>query len=219
MHEFQCLCAYGFAVVTCNFRGTRGYPQNFVAQVNGHYMEKDPDDIIDMVRFALEKGWIDKKRIGVTGGSYGGWLTSWLIGHESDMFSAAVADRSVVNLDSMYGTTDDYRTFEKTILESLPWENPSIYAKKSAISYTTNMKTPLMIVHSEEDYRCPVSEAEQLFAFLKRQEKEVVFVRFPSENHGLSRNGMPRHRVERLGFILWWFTSHIETGRPYRIPS
>ena len=150
MHEFQCLCAYGFAVLTCNFRGTRGYDQGFALQVTGHYMERDPEDIINMARFAIEKGWVDKKRVGVIGGSYGGWLTHWLIGHESDMFAAAVADRSVVNLYDFYGTSDDYRTFEQTILGCFPWEKPSLYAEKSAISYTTSMKTPLMIIYTRK---------------------------------------------------------------------
>ena len=219
MHEFQCLCSQGFAVLTCNFRGTRGYDQDFVSAINGHYMEKDHEDIIDMVNFAIEKGWIDPHQLGVAGGSYGGWLTSWLVSHEPYKFVAAVADRSVVNLNSFYGTSDDYKTFEHTILGCLPWENPSIYFEKSVLTHTQNIITPLLIIHSEEDYICPISEAEQLFAYLKRQGKEVLFVRFPHEGHGLSRYGIPHHRVERLGFYLWWFTSHIVTGFSYQRPA
>ena len=98
-HEFQCLCAQGFAVLTGNFRGTKGYGEEFMRVLTGHYMEKDYTDIIEMSNYAIDQGWIDPARLGVTGGSYGGYLTNWIIGH-SNLFSAAVTDRSVVNLYS-----------------------------------------------------------------------------------------------------------------------
>jgi len=218
MHEFQCLCAQGFSVITCNFRGTRGYGAEFMRVLTGHYMEKDQSDIVDMVKFATKKGWIDERRIGVTGGSYGGYLTNWLIGHTS-LFAAAVTDRSVTNLYSFYGTSDDYRRIEEDVQESFPWDKPESYLAKSPISHVKNMNTPLLLIHSEEDYRCRIEQAEQLFAFLKRLGKEVAFVSFPGESHSLSRNGKPHHRIERLKFNMWWFTSHIDVGSKVKRPD
>ena len=211
MLEFQCLAALGYAVATCNFRGTSGYGEAFMKVLTGHYMEKDYSDIIDMVDYLVEKGWVDDKRIGVTGGSYGGYLTNWAISH-SKLFAAAVTDRSVVNLFSFYGTSDDYRLIEEDVQESFPWDRPEHYLAKSPISYTKEITTPLLIMHSEQDFRCRLEQVEQLYAFLKRQGKEVVLAIFPEESHGLSRGGAPHHRVERLELMLWWFMSHIQTG-------
>jgi dipeptidyl aminopeptidase/acylaminoacyl peptidase len=211
MFEFQCLAAQGYSVVACNFRGTAGYGEDFMKVLTGHYMEKDFSDIIDMVEHLVKSGWIDERRIGVTGGSYGGYLTNWAVSH-SKLFAAAVTDRSVVNLFSFYGTSDDYRLIEEDVQESFPWVRPEHYLAKSPISYTKDITTPLLIMHSEEDFRCRLEQAEQLYAFLKRQGKEVVFAVFPGESHGLSRGGKPHHRVERLQLMLWWFTSHIKTG-------
>jgi dipeptidyl aminopeptidase/acylaminoacyl peptidase len=212
MHEFQCLTAQGYAVLTCNFRGTSGYGAEFMRVLTGHYMEKDYSDIIDMVKYAIREEWIDKEKLGVTGGSYGGYLTNWAVGH-SNLFAAAVTDRSVVNLYSFYGTSDDYRLIEEDVQMSFPWDRPEHYLAKSAISYTKKVTTPLLIMHAEQDFRCRLEQAEQLYAFLKRQKKEVEFVIFPEESHGLSRGGKPHHRVERLQFMLWWFTTHIKTGK------
>lgn len=212
MHEFQCLAALGFAVLTCNFRGTQGYGEDFMRVLSGHYMEKDYSDIIEMIKHAIEKGWIDAKRVGVTGGSYGGYLTNWAISHDGELFAAAVTDRSVVNLYSFYGTTDGYRLIEEDVQMSFPWDKPAHYLDKSPISHTKNVRTPLLIIHSEQDYRCPIEQAYQLYSFLKRQGKEVVLVEFPGESHGLSWGGKPHHRIERLKFDLWWFSAHIDSG-------
>jgi len=211
MFEFQCLAAFGYSVAACNFRGTAGYGEDFMKVLTGHYMEKDYSDIIDMVEHLVKSDWIDERKIGVTGGSYGGYLTNWAVSH-SKLFAAAVTDRSVVNLYSFYGTSDDYRLIEEDVQESFPWDRPEHYLSKSPISYTKDITTPLLIMHSEEDFRCRLEQAEQLFAFMKRQGKEVVFAVFPGESHGLSRGGKPHHRVERVQLMLWWFTSHIKTG-------
>ena len=212
MHEFHSQGAQGFAVLTCNFRGTQGYGEEYMRVLTAHYMEKDYSDIIDMVEHALKEKWIDPGRVGVTGGSYGGYLTNWAISHDGSLFKAAVTDRSVVNLYSFYGTSDDYRLIEEDVQVSFPWDRPEHFLSKSPIAHTKNVSTPLLIIHSEQDYRCPLEQAEQLYAFLKRQGKEVVLVVFPGENHGLSRGGKPHHRIERLLFNLWWFTSHIDAG-------
>jgi dipeptidyl aminopeptidase/acylaminoacyl peptidase len=217
MHEFQCLCAQGFALATCNFRGTQGYGEKYSGDLTGHYLEKDYTDIVDLADDVVRRGWADKSKIGVYGGSYGGLLTNWIVTHEKK-FAAAVTDRCLVNLYTFYGTSDDYRRIEYDYYGFYPWEDIDGYYEKSPIKYVANIVTPLMIIHSEEDYICPISEAEQLFAFMKRMNKEVLFVRFPGENHSLSRSGRPRHRTERLNLYLWWFTSHIETGRKVSKP-
>ena len=129
-----------------------------------------------------------------------------------------MTDRSVVNLYSFYGTSDDYRLIEEDVQESFPWDRPEHYISKSPIGYVKDINSPLLIIHSEEDYRCPLEQAEQLYAFLKRLGKNVVLVVFPGESHGLSRGGKPHHRIERLLFGLWWFTSHIETGSKVKPP-
>jgi dipeptidyl aminopeptidase/acylaminoacyl peptidase len=218
MHELQCQAAQGFAIITCNFRGTQGYGEDFMRVLTGNYMVNDYSDIIDMVKYALSQGWIDPKRVGVTGGSYGGYLTNWAISHDGELFAAAVTDRSVVNLYSFYGTSDDYRLIEEDVQVSFPWDRPEHYIAKSPIGHTKNINTPLLIIHSEQDYRCPLEQAEQLYSFLIRQGKEVVLVVFPDESHGLSRGGKPHHRIERLQFNLWWFTSHIDSGTKVASP-
>ena len=212
MHEFQCLCAAGFAVLTCNFRGTPGYGEEMMKALNGHFMEENYTDIIDMVDYAIQQGWIDEKRIGITGNSLGGWLTVWAIEH-SERFAAAVACGSVVNLHSYYGTTDDQRSLETDIfLGHLPWEAPDRYLNISPIKYIDKIKTPLLLIHSEQDHRVSIEQAEQLFSALKRLGKDVVLVQFPEESHSIAMTGKPFHKVERLGFLLWWFTSYINSG-------
>ncbi len=217
MHEYQCLCAQGLALVTCNFRGTQGYGEQYSAGLTGHYLEKDYTDNMDLADYVIQQGWADKSRLGIYGGSYGGLLTNWIITHETK-FVAAVTDRCLANLYTFYGTSDDYRRIENDFFDFFPWEDIGKYYDKSPIKYATNIVTPLMIIHSEEDYICPISEAEQLFAFMRRMNKEVVFARFPGENHALSRSGKPKHRIERLELYLWWFTSHIETGKKISKP-
>jgi len=207
--ETQSLCSLGFSVLTCNFRGTKGYGSASMSTLTGHYMEQDYTDIVDMVDHAAKMGWVNPSKICVTGGSYGGYLTNWLISHEK-IFRAAVTDRSVVNLYSFYGTSDDYRLIEEDVIQALPWERPEKYFEKSPITYVKNIDTPLLIIHSEEDYRCRIEQAEQLFAFLRRMGKPVAFARFSGESHSLSRTGKPENKLMRLKLILWWFTSHID---------
>jgi hypothetical protein len=153
---------------------------------------------------AIARGGIDQHRIGVLGGSYGGILTNWLLGH-SDRFKAAITMRSCSNFVSMWGTDDisfnsNVHTFGTHI-----FEDPEQYWRLSPISYVNQIDTPLLIIHSEEDYRCPIEQAEQLFTTLKVLGRTVEFVRFPNESHGLSRTGNPKHRLERLEKITEWF--------------
>jgi dipeptidyl aminopeptidase/acylaminoacyl peptidase len=212
LDEFQIESAAGFAVVYCNPRGSSGRDDAFARAIVGAPGEPDTADIMAAVDVALERfDWIDRKRVGVLGGSYGGYLTSWIVGH-TDRFAAACSERALNNRYSKEGTSDIWSGF--TYLRKRQWQDPALFARFSPVTYVCDMHTPLLILHSEEDIRCPIEQAEQLFVALKQMRREVVFVRFPGENHELSRSGKPSHRVQRFEHILDWFKSHLQLGEP-----
>ena len=208
-HEMQLLTAAGYVVLYTNPRGSCGYGREFSLAVRGAWGVKDSLDILAGVDSLAQKGYIDEQRIGVTGGSYGGFMTNWLIGH-TDRFKVAVTDRSVVNIASDFGSCDFGWTFADDELDTTPWEDLDRYMRMSPITYVKNIHTPLLIIHSEQDLRCNIEQAEQLFASLKYLGREVLFVRFEGQSHGLSRGGHPKLRLERLRHILDWFEKHLE---------
>jgi dipeptidyl aminopeptidase/acylaminoacyl peptidase len=208
-HEMQLLTAAGYVVLYTNPRGSCGYGREFSLAVRGAWGEKDSLDIMAGVDALLQKGYIDEQHMGVTGGSYGGYMTNWLIGH-TDRFKAAVTDRSVTNLASDFGSCDVGWTFADDELDTTPWEDLDRYMRMSPITYVKNIHTPLLIIHSEQDLRCNIEQAEQLFASLKYLGREVLFVRFEGQSHGLSRGGHPKLRVERLRHILGWFEKYLK---------
>ncbi|MBX6350510.1 MAG: S9 family peptidase [Clostridia bacterium] len=202
--EFQLLAAQGFGVVYTNPRGSQGYGERFCAGIRLDWGTNDYADVMAGVDAALERfEWIDPERLGVLGGSYGGYLTSWIIGH-TDRFKAACVMRAVTNCASFFGTSDGGYQWD-LVWGGTPWEHPENYARQSPIAYAGRMRTPTLILHSEEDYRCLIEQGEQLFAALKKQGVEARFVRYPGENHELSRSGKPWHRVHRLRQIVGWF--------------
>jgi dipeptidyl aminopeptidase/acylaminoacyl peptidase len=208
MHEFQLLAAQGYAVLYSNPRGSTGYGEGFAGRLIGRWGEADQPDVMAMIDAAVERGGIDTQRIGVLGGSYGGILTNWLVGH-SDRFKAAVTMRSCSNFVSMLGTDDIAYNTNLYSFGVETWDDPELYWRLSPISYVENVTTPLLIIQNELDFRCPMEQAEQLFVALKRLGRTVEFVRFPNESHGLSRSGAPKHRVERLRHILEWFARYL----------
>jgi len=208
-HEMQLLVAEGYVVLYTNPRGSCGYGFDFSLAVNGQWGEKDSIDIMNGVDELLKRGYIDEQRMGVTGGSYGGFMTNWLIGH-NDRFKVAVTDRCVTNLASMFGSGDVGWDIGYDNLDTTPWENLGKYMHMSPISYVQNMNTPLLIIHSEQDLRCPIEQAEQLYASLKWMGREVEFVRFEGQSHGLSRGGHPKLRLERLRHIKGWFEKYLK---------
>ncbi len=208
-HEMQMLVAAGYVVFYTNPRGSCGYGRDFALAVRGAWGEKDSLDIMSGVDALLQKGYIDEQRMGVTGGSYGGFMTNWLVSH-SDRFKAAVTQRSVVNLASAFGSCDFGWTFADDELETTPWDDLERYMRLSPITYVKNIHTPLLILHSEQDLRCNIEQAEQLFAALKYLGREVQFVRFEGQSHGLSRGGHPKLRLERLRLILDWFEKYLK---------
>jgi dipeptidyl aminopeptidase/acylaminoacyl peptidase len=208
MHEFQMLAGQGNAVLFTNPRGSHGYGQEFVNAVRGDYGGNDYNDLMNGVDFALEKfTFIDRERLGVTGGSYGGFMTNWIVGH-TDRFKAAVTQRSISNWISFYGVSDIGYYFTEWQIQSDLNDIEKLW-KHSPLAYINQIKTPLLILHGEKDYRCPIEQAEQLFIALKRQKKETKFLRFPEANHELSRSGNPKLRLERLNAIKDWFNQNL----------
>lgn len=207
--EFQLLVNRGYGVIYTNPRGSEGFGQEFMKAVNGHYGEMDYDDIMTWTDAAIRHaGWIDEKRIGVTGGSYGGFMTNWIVGH-TDRFVAAVTQRSISNWTSFHGVSDIGYTFIDRELLIDVFKDFEKAWKFSPIAYVENVKTPLLIIHSEQDMRCPIEQGEQFYVALKKLKKEVEMVRFPGANHDLSRSGKPVLRVHRLNHILRWFDKYI----------
>jgi dipeptidyl aminopeptidase/acylaminoacyl peptidase len=167
--------------------------------------------VMKVADWLFARPYVDRGRVGVTGGSYGGYMTNWIVAH-SDRFRAAVTQRSVVNLESMFGTSDFGYSLGYEF-GGTPWKNVDELRRQSPITYVTNIRTPLLIEHEEDDLRCPIEQAEQLFTALRVLGREVEFVRFEGESHGLSRGGRPLNRAERLRRIIGWFDRWMPEGR------
>jgi len=208
--EFQVYGGAGYAVLYANPRGSQGYGEAFTRAVIGDWGGVDHDDLTAALDAALRQcDFIDPQRLGVMGGSYGGYLTTWAVGH-TQRFKAACSERAVNNVHTLFGTSDIGHSFAEAQSGWLPWDNLDWYLKRSPLTYAARITTPLLIIHAENDLRCPIEQAEQLFVALKKQRKAVRFVRFPDEGHDMSRAGKPRHRLERFRIILQWFASHLD---------
>jgi len=204
--EFQLLASAGIGVIFTNPRGSEGYGEDFCAAIRGQWGTYDYEDVVAGVEAALERfDWIDPDRLGAAGGSYGGFMTSWLIGH-SDRFRAFVSMRAVNNMYSMFGTSDiGYLDEDTWGRGETPWQNADPYLSQSPIHHVGTASSPTLIIHSENDFRCPISQGEELFVALKKLGVETEFIRYPNESHGLSRGGQPWHRVHRLQKVVDWF--------------
>ena len=212
MHEFYYLAAKGYVVYFCNPRGGQGYGEEHAKAIWNNWGTADYDDLMAWADFVQHQPYIDPERMGVTGGSYGGFMTNWIIGH-TDRFKAAVTQRSVSNLIDFYGSTDENWIWEQVFGAEPPWANENSfqnYWRQSPIKYITNVKTPTLIIHSEQDLRCPIEQDEQVYVALKRLGVETEMVRFPEESHGLSRDGRTDRRVERLNHMVRWFDKYLK---------
>ncbi len=205
-HEFQSMCSKGYGVYFSNPRGSEGYGSAFKGAIHLKWGDEDMGDILAGADRMVEMGLADPKRLYLTGGSFGGFMTAWIVGHD-DRFKAAVAQRGVYNFISMYGSSDALTLIEWEF-DTLPWDNTDLLWDRSPLKYVRNVKTPLMIIHSEQDFRVGIAQADELFTALKRLGCDAEFVRFPREGHELSRSGEPRHRVERINRIIGWFDRH-----------
>ena len=187
--EFQVYAGAGYAVIYTNPRGSQGYGEAFTRAVHGDLGGGDFADMMAGLDEALRQcPYIDPERLGVMGGSYGGFLTSWTVGH-TNRFKAACSERAVNNVYTLFGTSDIGASFLEAQTGTLPWDDMQWYIDHSPLTYAKHITTPLLILHAEDDLRCLIEQAEQLFTALKRQRKEVCFVRFPDENHEMSRSG------------------------------
>ncbi len=210
-HEFQVLASRGYAVIFANPQGSTGYAQAYTEALRGAWGEVDHPQQMAVVDAAIAHADLDPRRLGVAGGSYGGFMTNWVIGH-TDRFRAAVTQRTISNMYSMYGTDDIAVISMFHELGGAPWDSPELtrrYMELSPITYVKDITTPLLILHAEEDYRCPMEQAEQLYLALKQLGREVEFVRFPDESHGLTRGGKPKHRIEHMERLVGWFDRHM----------
>ncbi len=205
-HEYQVLAARGYVVFYCNPRGSDGYGQDFRLAIHANWGLADYRDYLAGIDSVLAWGYVDANRLALTGGSYGGYMTAWIIGHD-DRFKAAVAQRGVYELGAFTGATDIPR-FTERIFETFYWDDPQKLWEHSPLACVKDIHTPLLILHSEQDYRAPIIGAEQLYAALRRLGRTVGFVRYPREGHELSRSGEPKHRIDRLNRIVDWFDKH-----------
>jgi dipeptidyl aminopeptidase/acylaminoacyl peptidase len=208
MHEFYFLAAQGYVVHYSNPRGGRGYGEEHAKAIWGRWGTVDYADIMAWTDYIAEKAYIDPGRMGVTGGSYGGYMTVWIIGH-TERFKAAVTQRCVSNFISMWGSSDMNWHFQVTINDKPPFEDLQSYWERSPISYIGNAKTPTKVLHNEMDLRCPIEQGEQVFVALKRLGVDTEMVRFPEEFHGLSRTGRTDRRIARLNHIASWFEKYL----------
>jgi dipeptidyl aminopeptidase/acylaminoacyl peptidase len=215
--EFQLQAGAGFGVLYCNPRGSSGYPEAWGRAIRWPGCETDPgsgwggvdyDDVMACVDEGVRRfDWVDPERLGVLGGSYGGYMASWIVGH-TDRFKAACSERACNDLLTLEYDSDIATAFRAYIGRN-HLDDPDAYLSRSPISYVRDMTTPVLILHSEDDLRCPISQAEELFVALRLLGRDPVFVRFPGESHELSRSGAPRHRVERMEIIIDWFRQHL----------
>ncbi|HKP47909.1 MAG TPA: S9 family peptidase [Pyrinomonadaceae bacterium] len=203
-HEFQWMAAKGYVVLYPNPRGSTSYGQQFGNIIQYHYPGDDYKDLMAGVDELLKRGYIDAKKLGVTGGSGGGLLTNWTI-VQTTRFAAAVSQRDIANWADWWYSAD-FSQFQPEWFHGAPFEDPADFAARSPITYVKNVTTPLMLILGEADYRTPTGAGgEQMFRALKYRKIPTVMVRFPNESHELSRSGQPWHRIERLEHIVGWF--------------
>jgi dipeptidyl aminopeptidase/acylaminoacyl peptidase len=208
-HEMQWMAAKGYVVFYPNPRGSTSYGQEFGNIIQYRYPGDDYRDLMLGVDELLKRGYVDPKKLGVTGGSGGGLLTDWIVGH-TDRFAAAVAQRDIASWAAWWYSAD-FTLFQPSWFKAPPFEDPQDYVNRSPITYIKNVHTPLMLVLGEADFRTPPGAGgEEMFRALKFLKRPVIMVRFPGESHELSRSGQPWHRVERLEHIVGWFDKYLQ---------
>ncbi|WP_420629057.1 S9 family peptidase [Candidatus Leptofilum sp.] len=208
-HELHLLAAQGYVVYWSNPRGSQGYGEDFAGAIYNRWGTVDFEDVMAWADYVEKLPYIDSERMGVTGGSYGGYMTTTIIGR-TNRFKAAVAQRVVSNFISFYGSSDMNIGTEYLFgAEKAPWEDLENYWRQSPISTIGNATTPTLVIHSEADYRCDHEQGEQLFVALKKLGVDTELVLFPEESHGLSRAGRTDRRIERLNHMIRWFAAYL----------
>jgi dipeptidyl aminopeptidase/acylaminoacyl peptidase len=211
-HEFQLLAAQGYVVVYTNPRGSKGYGEAHCAAIRGDWGNKDWEDIQTVTRWMQHQPYIHPGQMAVMGGSYGGYMTNWVIGHTQD-FKCAITDRCVSNMVSMAGNSD-FPFNKDGYFKGVAWGDLEAIKelwRQSPIAYFENVKTPTLVIHSEGDLRCNIEQSEEVFTALQQQGIESRFVRYPSTtSHGMSRNGPPDLRLHRLGEMVSWLAKFLK---------
>ncbi|MDX2003649.1 MAG: S9 family peptidase [Meiothermus sp.] len=208
MLQLQFFRSAGFAVLYGNPRGSTGYGQEFV-KLDSRWGEIDVEDLLGLLDHALAHFPLDASRVAVAGGSYGGYMTNWLTATHPERFKAAVTDRSISNWFSFFGASDIGPRFTRLELGAQPWERPEVLWEKSPLSKVHQVQTPTLVVHSENDHRCPIDQGETWYTMLLHKGVPTKFFRCPEEGHELSRSGRPDRRVERLEAYLEWFQTYL----------
>ena len=217
-HEFQVYASRGWAVLFTNPRGSSGYGIDFQRAVKLEWVGKAYEDIMLGVDAALARyPELDRERLGVTGGSYGGLMTNWIVSH-TDRFKAAVTLRSISNFISVEGTRDAAYQHKRDFGGDL-YQNFDLYWKYSPVRYAASVKTPTLVLHSDDDQRVPLEQGEQWFRALQHFHVPSEFVIFPRENHELTRNGEPKHLVESIEWQVYWFERYLMLNRNAKAPD
>lgn len=203
--EIQLMAAAGYVVLYSNPRGSTGYGEDFGNLIHHDYPNNDYYDLMSGVDAVIEKGYIDKENLFVTGGSGGGVLTAWIVG-KTDRFKAAVVAKPVINWTSFVLYSDNPANYYKYWFGKKPWEDPESYFKRSPLSYVANVTTPTMLLTGEDDYRTPIGESEQFYAALKLEKVETAMVRIPNASHGIANK--PSNLIAKMAAILFWFDKY-----------
>lgn len=208
-HEIQTLSAQGYAVLWVNPRGSMGYGQDFVQACRGDFGGGDASDLLEAVDYAVAQfDFLDETRLGVGGGSYGGVMTNWLVSH-TQRFRAAFTHRSISNWLSLYGTSDIGISYIEDVIGGNLRENAEFLWSKSPLAHAHHIETPLLILHGEEDYRTPISQADELYTALKRYGKTTKLVRYPGCNHSMLKSGKPSLRVDSFEQVNAWLNTYL----------
>ncbi len=200
----------GFHVLYTNPRGSMGYGEEYAKALHGAWGEPDTNDQLRAIQWAVREGYADRDRIGVIGGSYGGYMTAWLLGHHPGRFAAAVCENPVSDLVAEFGHSDfGFFSIEGAAGVRLPHEDPERVREKSPSAHIHRNRTPLLLIQAENDMRCPPSQSEILFTALRWLERPVELLRYPGESHALGATGRPDRRQDRLERIIAWFDQHL----------
>jgi dipeptidyl aminopeptidase/acylaminoacyl peptidase len=205
-HEFQLLAARGYVVFWSNPRGSTGYGEAFATAIERNWGEVTMRDVMAGVELVCERDYVDEENVFLTGGSFGGFMTGWMVGR-TDFFRAAVAQRGVYDLSSFYGSTDAFKLIEGDF-DATPWEDPEFLWEQSPVATAADVTTPTLVMHAENDFRVPVNNGEMFYLFLRKNGVETRLVRYPREGHELSRSGEPGHVVDRLERTVRWFDGY-----------
>ncbi|MEZ5279117.1 MAG: S9 family peptidase [Acidimicrobiales bacterium] len=208
--EFQLAAAAGYVVIGGNPRGSDGYGESWARDIVGNFGNRDWQDVQAITRFLADQPDVDVERIGIGGGSYGGFMTCWALGHDTEgRYRAGLVERAVTDFESMAGTSDIGQDFIRRMLDATIEDDVEAIRRQSPLNWAHQIKAPTLILHSEEDWRCPIEQAERLYAAIWRNAGNAILVRFPGENHELSRSGSPKHRVERFEIVHEFFAAHL----------